>query len=268
MVTLYAACGMVAGAVQKNVGLLSVGHAVVLGCGAYAYAAVTKSGISPLFGIATALLVGSLAGIGLTILAARVNDERYALTSFGIQIVWLGLVTNLEAITGGVLGIPAIPAPGDTAALLGGAVSLVALGAIVHARLKGTAFGAGCAILGRSRELAATLGLRYILILVGLGFVYGAVLGTGGAVLAAHVSFIDPTLFAIGVSVTILGIAFFVVARGALGGLFGAALFVGVPQLVRLLGISTATAGYLQIMLSGIGIVAATAIWLRKGTEN
>jgi ABC-type branched-subunit amino acid transport system permease subunit len=136
MMMLYTACGVVAGAVQKGVGLLSVGHAVVLGCGAYAYAATAKSGIGPLFGIAAALLIGSLAGTGLTVLAARVNDERYALTSFGIQIVWIGLVTNLEAITGGVLGIPGIPTPGDTMALLAGTVPLVALAAIVHTYLE------------------------------------------------------------------------------------------------------------------------------------
>lgn len=267
MVMLYTACGIAAGAAQKAVGFLSIGHAVILSSGAYAYALVARSAMNSFSGFLAALLVGALTGVCLTAVAARVNDERFAIITFGIQIVWIGLISNVESITGGVFGISGIPAP-SPAVLLTCATVLVTMAAIILIYLTGTPFAAGCAIFARNSELAATMGLRSMMILLCLGTVYGTLVGLAGGVLAAQLSFIDPTLFTIGTSVTILAIAFFVVAGGILGGLLGGVVLVGIPQLVRLLGISTATAGYLQLMLSGFILILATVVWIKTVVED
>ncbi|SEN38334.1 branched-chain amino acid ABC transporter permease [Nitrosomonas marina] len=262
LILIYSACGIIAGALQKSLGLLSVGHAAILGCGAYGYAVMTaKYGLDSSWGVVMAFLIGAISGIGLTTIAIRVKAERYALVSFGIHVAWIGLVTNVSALTGGVLGISGIPTLGSDIVLYASILVLIVLATYVFVLLEGTPLGAGCSVISQSIELAKTLGIRYSLIFAGLGLIYGAIIGLSGAILAVHLTFIDPTLFLISTSVTILSIAFFVVTQGAIGGLLGATLLVGVPQFVRLLGISSATAGYIQLMFSGIAIIIATILF-------
>ena len=270
VVLIYLACGVAAGVVQRALGLLSVAHAVVLGCGAYAYAITTTMLELSLFaGLVVAILLSSVVGLLLTLLAVRVRDERYALVTFGVQVIWLGLATNLTSITGGVLGISGISVPGNESYLLMFVFATVVIATLFFSNFINTPLGAGGAVIEKSIELAMSLGVRYLLILSGVGFVYGGVIGLSGVILAAHVTFIDPTLFAVGTSVTVLSIAFFVVAKGVVGGFLGAVVLVGVPQFARLFGISSSEAGYFQLILSGVCLVIATILFLNgKKIEN
>jgi len=265
LILVYAACGIAAGTVQRSLGLISIGHASVLGSGAYAYALTTTAGAAPGVGALAALGIGVAAGAALVAFAGRVRGESYALVTFGIQIVWLGMVSNLDVV-GGALGIPRIPGP-DTLPLILMTAVLGLAAAIAYSRLNGTALAAAYAVVGRGMELARAFGIPVIPLLILQGAVYGAILGLSGAVLAAYISFIDPSLFGVGISVSILAIGFFTVARGVVGGVLGAVLLVGLPQLMRLVGLSSSFAGYVQVALSGLALLAVASLWIGRPSQ-
>lgn len=266
VVLLYAVCGIAAGAMQRHLGLVSISHAAVLGAGAYSYALSSTSGAWMSIGMLLALCVGSAFGSLLAIMAVRVRGEAYTLATFGIQIVFLGVVSNVFFF-GGALGVSNIPTPGiwELVYLLCLIVSVVALG---YRQFQGTLLAGACAIVKRGPELARAVGLPLLPLLIFHGGLYGAILGISGAILAAYLTFIDASLFGVGVSVGILSIGIFVMEKGILGSTIGAFVIVGLPQALRLVGLSSSSAGYVQITLSGLVLFSVAIFWLQRRKES
>lgn len=92
-------------------GLLSLGHALFFGLGAYVSALVLKD-LAPSFwlAIAVTLLVASVVGTVAGIIAIRVRGVYFALITFGMAEVVSKAVYNTREIGGsdGIIGIPVV----------------------------------------------------------------------------------------------------------------------------------------------------------------
>lgn len=271
VVALFAVSGMAAAVLDRNLRLTSLAHAAVMGTGAYLFAIASRYSV-PFAGAAIIGLLGAtLAGTVLVLLAHRVVGEDFALATFALQVAWFGLVVVPNPITGGALGLGGIPQLplsrwlGVPLALMVGAGAVLVPMVWVVRRSERGPFHAASAVLARSDELAATLGIERGWVRLQLGGVYGLLLGTAGVLLASYLSFIDPALFATGVSVSILAVGAFAARGSILYVVAGSAVIAGVPQVLRLVGLSPARSGAVQLMLGGMAVAVAGAAWLRRG---
>jgi branched-chain amino acid transport system permease protein len=267
---IYALAGIVATQMQRLLGLISVAHGLVMGTGAYVYAVVATAGYSPALAFVIATVAGIVTGIAMVSLSARTVGDYFALVTFALQIVWSTAVANIRPVLGGAVGksgIPWLPFVPESNALSIVGFCLVLLIILTAALLflSRTAFPQICAVIARSRELAATLGLPAGRARIQLGTIYGFALGSAGAVLAAYLSVIEPGMFGTRLSVAILAIAFAGVAiPDGIGVLVGVLLIAVAPQLLRLLDVPNPRVAALQLMVAGIGVFACAATVLRR----
>jgi branched-chain amino acid transport system permease protein len=264
LVGIYALSGLVGAGVHRRLGVISIAHALVLGSGAYAFAQAAANGSSVPISILAGTMSGILAGMLVTVCSVRLSNDAFALFSFALQVAWTGVVSNTRDITGGALGLGRIPnlpyseSLGVPLATLLWVCAVLVLMGLLLARVDRSPFSIGCSVVARSDELALTLGASPRTIRLQVGAVYGLGLGLAGTALAGYVGFIDPSLFLVGTSVTILAIGLFAGSRPLLAVILGASLFVGLPELVRILGVPPSRSGYLQLMISGIAVVLAS----------
>jgi ABC-type branched-subunit amino acid transport system permease subunit len=93
-------------------GVLTLGHTVFLGLGAYGYAIATvQYGLQPVVGIATGLLCAAAVALvtGYFLLYAGVRLHFFAVVSMAVLIVAQQLATSWQSVTGGDTGILGIP---------------------------------------------------------------------------------------------------------------------------------------------------------------
>jgi branched-chain amino acid transport system permease protein len=266
----FALAGLAAGWFGNRLGLLSVAHGAIIGSGAYAFALSSRSWGASYAGLLAAIIAGSIVGWGVTVLSERVIGEEFALASFGLQVIWTTLVRNLTSVTGGPLGIAAVGSLGVwgmssgafSHCLLVACVAAVVVG--MRASVARSSFVVAAAFVRRSRELAVTLGVPSLWIRSQVGLIYGACLGAIGCLLASFVTFVGPDDFTTETSVSILAIAFIMMRERFTAALLGAVVIIGVPQILRLLGVAAGRAGFAELFMSGI-IVMGSQLLQRRG---
>lgn len=270
---LMLACGVVASEMQSRLRLVAVAYGALLGSGAYLYAICVTSGISPVVSLCFSLMVGGFSGAVLFSLSHRVVLDDFALTSFSLQIAWTAAISISRPLTGGVLGISRIDnvpfsnTLGVYSAPLAFAFLLVAL-AIGHSIvIERTQVSPALAIVAKSRQLSKTLGVPGLALRAMMGGACGGICACAGAVWAGHLSFIDPKLFGISLSVTILSIGIFG-SVGRWGMVCGTVLLVAIPQLLRLANVSADRASSMQMALSGLCLLYGAAVILADGSRQ
>jgi ABC-type branched-subunit amino acid transport system permease subunit len=205
--------------------------------------------------------------------AAKVTGSEYSLLTFAWQLVWFAAVLNWRPVTGAALGLSGVPPiirlPEKTS-LAALCVITLCLAVGVHWLWRIASqrpFLRSCRVIVRSNELALTIGLPVGAMRLGIGLVYGLVLGIAGVLLVSYLSIVEPGQFAISTSITILAVGLFAQSHNRwIGPLVGAMLLVGLPELIRFLGVSVERAGFIQLALSGtVGAVFAIALLGRDG---
>lgn len=270
LIAVYFVCGSAASLVEQRLRLISIAHGAMFGTGAYIFAIISTRygwGHGAVF---SAVIISGVVGVGLVLLSDRLMGEDYTLASFAFQIIWFGLMSNAQTLTGGALGIPNISGLVNMRfvdPLMKYLIICIILSAAVFVlmrRISGSYFAVASSIISCSRELAVTLGIPSSTAKVQIGILYGGISGLAGVLLASYIGYIDPTLFATEVSITILATGFFASLGGSLWVLFGAALLVGLPEVMRFVGMSTTQAAYLQMVLSGSAVTLAAIAFLRQ----
>lgn len=270
MVGIYCASGLAAGFLQRYLGAVSVGHGAIIGTGAYVYAILSKNGGTPVLALIGSVIFCIVLSATMLNVFFRVKKEHFPLVTFALQLVWETLILSLDSLTGGARGISAIEESFNLPELLCISLLLMALPAFALYFFAQTPFRAACLVLNRSLELAKTMNISHLPIFVIVSTVYGCVLGICGAIFASKLTVIDPTLFSLEMSISILAISYSVCRLGILGGIAGAAVLIGLPAYIRLLGFSSLDAAYLRVMISGL-LLMGFAVYLfsarlRSGT--
>lgn len=86
-------------------GLLSFGHSVFFGVGAYAAAiAVLDAGLGPVIGLVAAFLVAAVVAVGLGLVAVRVSSHGFVIVTILIALIAHLIATSWTAVTGGTDG--------------------------------------------------------------------------------------------------------------------------------------------------------------------
>mgnify|MGYP001201612961 FL=1 len=201
-------------------GQVSLGHVAFVGIGAYTASLLTKA-TTPFFAALVAgMLIAGIFGVFVGLASLRVRHDFLAITTMGVNFVFLGVVRQQDWL-GGELGVSSIPDPGlgklGFLALVFGCVVLVVL---LSMQIRRSWMGYVFEAISGDEDTARMLGLdvsRYKLIAFALGT---SLAGLAGGLYAHHVRFIYPDSFAFVESITILAM----VVVGGNGSIWGVML--------------------------------------------
>ena len=214
-------------------GLFSLGHSGFMALGAYVSALLTMSPaqkemnfflapiIAPLANIQlpfipALLIAGLAAGLAGFVIGApvlRLRDDYLAIATLGFSEIIRVVLTNLQSITNGALGLKGLPRYSTTYMIWGAAfLSIVFILALIN-----SAFGRSCKAV-RDNEIAAqAMGINVARIKITSFTIASFMAGIGGALLGHLMSTIDPKMFTFSLTYNIL----LIVVLGGIGSVSG-----------------------------------------------
>jgi len=239
-------------------GQLSLGNAGFMSIGAYTSALLTTGhGIPMAAGIVLGSLLAGVCGIFVGIPALRLSGVYLAIATLGFGEVVRVAFINWESLTGGAVGIAAIPQMGrETLAALRDAgfspeslgmrsnqfislalfcILLVLTAAVIlfFLRLENSRVGRACSAIRMDEAAAEAMGIDTTYYKV-LAFSQGALLsGFAGALYAHATSYVSPADFTYHRAVEILVFAVFGGSEHLLGPVFGGMFLTLVPEVLR-----------------------------------
>ena len=214
-------------------GMFSLGHAGFMALGAYASALLTMSPaqkemnffmapiIAPLANIQLpfipaliiAGLVTGLAGFLIGAPALRLRDDYLAIATLGFSEIIRVVITNLQSVTNGALGLKGLPRYSTTFMIWG----VVFISIVFFLALINSAFGRSCRAV-RDNEIAAqAMGLNVTRVKITSFTIASFMAGVGGALLGHLMSTIDPKMFTFSLTYNIL----LIVVLGGVGSVTG-----------------------------------------------
>ena len=217
-------------------GQVSLGHVAFVGIGAYTASLLTKADTPFFVALLAGMLLAGTFGIMVGLASLRVRHDFLAITTMGVNFVFLGVVRQQEWL-GGELGVSSIPDPGFgksgfLALVLGCVILVVLLSLQIRRSWMGYVFEA----VSGDEDTARMLGLdvsRYKLIAFALGT---ALAGLSGGLYAHHVRFIFPDSFAFVESITLLAMVVIGGNGSILGVILASALLSVLPQWFQFIG--------------------------------
>ena len=217
-------------------GQVSLGHVAFVGIGAYTASILTKADTPFFIALLSGMLLAGIFGVMVGLASLRVRNDFLAITTMGVNFVFLGVVREQEWL-GGELGISSIPDPGfgklGFLALVLGCVILVAL---LSFQIRRSWMGYVFEAVSGDEDTARMLGLdasHYKLIAFALGT---ALAGLSGGLYAHHVRFIFPDSFAFVESITLLAMVVIGGNGSIMGVILASALLSVLPQWFQFIG--------------------------------
>jgi branched-chain amino acid transport system permease protein len=198
-------------------GQISLGHGAFFGAGAYAAALTMVKIASVPLALLAALVAGGLFGIIVGFASLRVRSDFLAVTTIGVNFLFVGFVRK-QSWLGGEMGISGIPptglgASGNMILILALACATVAFSLFVSRSWMGFAFRA----VGEDEQAATTLGIAagaYKLAAFGIGT---ALAGLAGGLYTFFTQFITVDAFDFIFSVMLMAM----VVIGGIGSTWG-----------------------------------------------
>lgn len=225
-------------------GLISLGHAAFVGCGAYIMAILTtRTGISPWLSIPIAIAATSAFAVIVGRPLLRLKGHYLALATLGLNVSFVIVASNWLEVTGGTNGIAEIPSLhflqysiSNERSYLWVALGSLALVATLTSLLHQSRYGRALVSV-RDDELAAEMsGLDTTRLKIVAFAISAACASFAGCLFACHVRFISPEDFSYAHSISYLAMLI-VGGEGTIAGaILGAVLLTFLPEWLRFLG--------------------------------
>jgi branched-chain amino acid transport system permease protein len=217
-------------------GLFSLGHAGFMAIGAYVSALLTLSPaqkemnffmapIIPLFAnvelpfIPALIIAGAAAALAGFLIGApvlRLRDDYLAIATLGFSEIIRVVLTNLQSVTNGALGLKGLPKYASPLMIWGLAILTV----IFMLALINSAFGRACKAI-RDNEIAAqAMGIHIARVKIISFTLSSFIAGIGGALLGHLMSTIDPKMFTFSLTYNIV----LIVVLGGNGSITGSVI--------------------------------------------
>jgi branched-chain amino acid transport system permease protein len=272
LVGLYSILAVSLNLISGYAGLVSLCQAAFYGIGAYATALLALNFHTPfLFNLLISVMLASVAGLIVAVPSLRIRDDYFVMATFAFQVLVYHLLNNLISLTGGPMGLHAIPAPRLFGITLSGHLGFLALTAVlgtlifwVARRMVNSPFGRVLFAIREDEVLAQAHGkdVNQAKVLV---FMIGAAMASvAGSLYASYISYIDPTSFTVLESILIISIVIIGGAGSLWGSVLGALILIVVPELLRFVGIPGAIAGNLRQGFYGL-LLILFIIWRPQG---
>ena len=240
-------------------GLFNIAHAALWGIGAYTSGLLTlRLGLPFWAGLILGGVVAAIFSFFLGISASRVKGDYLALVTLGFGVIMVDIARNWVEFTGGPRGLPGIP----YAHFFGLTISnpkgffIIVLGLLLFTyfvlkRVVRFPFGRILEGIREDEVAASTLGVNTSIYKVKAFMISSFFAGIAGSLYAHYLAFIDPNRFTIMESFLIISMVIIGGAASLKGPVIGAAIFVFLPETLRLLELTSAKiASVRQIVFS------------------
>jgi len=240
-------------------GMLSIAQAAFYGIGAYVSALMAINLGAPFFiNLAGAMLCAGIVSAIVVVPTLHIKGEYLAIVTFSFQIIVYSVFRNWSVVTGGPMGIPAIPRPVILGVTLNTPLEFLLLAIPVLLSVVGISLWISHSPFGRVlkgiREdelLAVSLG-KFTARFKTQAFTLSAMLAASAGCLYAHyITFVDPSTFTIMESIFILSLVVIGGAGSVWGPLLGAAVLVILPEVLRFLGLPSHYGGNVRQIVYG-----------------
>lgn len=243
-VSIFATGALALTLLTGQAGQVSIGHAAVMGVGAYAAARLTLDQGWPLALIVLAVIgSGALAGLFMALPVLRLSGHTGALATLAVgQIGYLAFL-NAMPITRGSLGISGISAP--PILLIGGqevdavlamgllCAVMLALSLLIYQVIARGRLGIQLRAIREDRLAASSTGIRVTWTLALAYAVSGIIAGLAGMMFAYQQTFISPDSFKVQLSLLLLTMILVGGITSPLGAIVGAAVLTILPEVLR-----------------------------------
>jgi branched-chain amino acid transport system permease protein len=259
-------------------GLFSLGHAGFMAVGAYVSALLTMSPAQKEMNFFMAPIIPVLANVELPFIPAliiagftaallgfligtpvlRLRDDYLAIATLGFSEIIRVVLTNLQPVTNGALGLKGLPKYSTTPMIW----SLAILTAVFMLALINSAFGRACKAI-RDNEIAAqAMGIRAARVKIVSFTISSFIAGVGGALLGHLMNTIDPKMITYSLTYNIVLIVV-LGGNGSISGSVVAAIVVTVAmEALRFLDSSLNFIFFQTPALPGLRMVVFSALLL------
>lgn len=214
-------------------GLLTVGNAAFMGLGAYTAALVTLNTSTPfVFALLLGALLPALVALAIGRPTLRLSGVYLAMATLAFGEIVRILILNAENLTGGALGLNAIPQLTNAFEV----ALAIAITLYILLRLAGSRVGLVMAAICQDETATDLMGLNvraYKLFVFVLG---AAIAGLAGGLNAHFTFFISPNEYGFERGVEILAMGVLGGAGSPWGAVIGAVLITLLPEILRGLG--------------------------------
>jgi branched-chain amino acid transport system permease protein len=249
-------------------GMMAMGQAVYLGVGAYAAAILNiYLGVNYFVAMAAAAVISGVIAVATLLPLLRLQGFYFALTTLGLNFVAFDLFNNLapraegsEGLYG--LALPAALATPGTQVITALAITIACL--LAAHRLIHAPFGRALRATRDRPDALIALGKNPVHYQIAIWGVAGALTGLAGALYAATLFYIDPTLFTLNASILVLVYVGVGGLASNLGSVLGAVLLIAFTESFRYLGLPSVLAGPIQQGLYG-ALLIGLMLFRRQG---
>jgi branched-chain amino acid transport system permease protein len=235
-------------------GLLNLGYAASFGIGGYVAALLTDrwgnigatlpQPLDFMLVVALSALIAAIVGALTGALTLRLRSDKLAIVTLAVSQVIHFVVSNLDWLTGGNVGLAALPPP----VLLGQALQtplaryylvlgVVLVGVILCQRLRASRMGRAWLAIGSDEVAAASCGVAPAYYKTQVFAVGTALAGVAGALYVSCFSYIDPDVIDFRISAMILAMV----------------ILGGAGNLIGVIGGAIAIAGYDRLLIPWLG---------------
>lgn len=193
-------------------GLISFGHAMFFGTGAYTAALTLKYVTPSIWGVlAAAILANAVVALVVGYFAIRAREIYFVFLTFAFAQFFYNFVSTWEFV-GAANGLPGVPKPtlglgidlANRAAFYYFTLAVGVAGYLIARRIVGSGYGRVLVGIRENEERARFLGYDVTACLRRAFLISGIYAGVAGSLLAADQSFVAPTLYYWSVSAEVL----------------------------------------------------------------
>ena len=187
-------------------GLLSFGHALFFGLGAYTAALVVLNSSVPLLGVFVAVLaVAFLVSLVIGLISLRLSGVYFAMITLAFAQLFFELAFSVREISGGEVGLPGVTRPSLlgfglfkpseplTFYLLTASIALLFL--IFGYRLSRSPYGRALQGIKENEERTRALGVNTYRVKVGIFVISGTMASVAGALWAFYLRYVNADVF-------------------------------------------------------------------------
>lgn len=263
MICIYCIIGMSLNLVAGYAGLVSIAHAGFFGIGAYTAALLSVTcNLSFPSVVLIAMVVSILTALPISYLLLRVRDDMFAIATFGLQLIFFGIMNNWIGLTRGPNGISGVSYLDIIGLQVRSrldffmlALILAGLVFIALTRIVRSPFGAVLRAARDDEVLAQSLGKNTPPNRMAAFSFAAAMASIAGTLYAYYMTFVDPTSFTVQESIFMVSIVIVGGAGNLKGSIVGAILLTSMPEIIRFIGIPGPAAANLRQIIYGILLI-------------
>jgi branched-chain amino acid transport system permease protein len=268
VICLYVGLALALDLLVGHTGILSVAHAGFFGIGAYACVLfVMRGGVPWSLAFILAIVAGVILSVPVGLPSLRLQGDYFVLTTFAFQMLVFSVLNNWLDLTGGPMGVSAIPRPGLFGLRLDAPWQmLILVTALLMAaylflnRLSGSRFGRLLHAIREDEWLARSCGHSTDIAKLKAFAVSSGVAAGAGAVYAHYIGYIDPSSFTIMESILILSMVIIGGAGTRWGAMVGAAALVLLPEMLRFVGLPDGVAARVRQLVYGVLLTVVVVV--------